>query len=107
MTDISKHRQSLFCSDPQSIADYETAMNNAVQAVSNWLKNEKMYTGGSDQANASLTDGFKPTKEGVECKISEHLVEIFLNLSLKVHHPLFSSLTLPDNGDQPNCRSVN
>ncbi|AWW33951.1 aspartate aminotransferase family protein [Mannheimia varigena] len=88
MTNISKHRQSLFCSDPKSIADYESAMNNAVKAVSDWLKNEKMYTGGSIKQMRALIDGFKPTKEGVGVQKSlEHLVEIFLNPSLKVHHP--------------------
>ncbi len=88
MTDISKHKQSLFCNDPQSITDYENAMHNAVQAVSSWLKNEKMYTGGSIKQMRALVDGFKPTKEGVGVQNSlDHLVEIFLNPSLKVHHP--------------------
>ena len=36
----------------------------------------------------ALVDGFKPTKEGVGVQKSlDHLVEIFLNPSLKVHHP--------------------
>ncbi|WGE52219.1 L-2,4-diaminobutyrate decarboxylase [Actinobacillus equuli] len=88
MADISKHRQSLFCNDPQSIADYENAMNNAVQAVSSWLKNDKMYTGGSIKQMRALIDGFNPSKEGVGVQKSlEHLVEIFLKPSLKVHHP--------------------
>lgn len=88
MTDISKHRQSLFCSDPASIADYESAMNDAVKAVSSWLKNEKMYTGGSIKELRAKINGFNPTQEGVGVKKSlEHLVDIFLNPSLKVHHP--------------------
>jgi L-2,4-diaminobutyrate decarboxylase len=31
----------------QSIADYQSAMGEAVKAVSAWLQNDKMYTGGS------------------------------------------------------------
>ncbi|QIM68241.1 L-2,4-diaminobutyrate decarboxylase [Basfia succiniciproducens] len=88
MADISKHRQSLFCSDPQSIADYETAMSNAVKAVSNWLKNEKMYTGGSIRELRKTIGNFNPSKQGVGVNQSlQHLVDIFLNPSLKVHHP--------------------
>lgn len=88
MADISKHRQSLFCSDPQSVADYETAMKDAVKAVSHWLKNEKMYTGGSIKELRATIGGFNPSKDGLGIKKSlDHLVEIFLNPSLKVHHP--------------------
>lgn len=88
MADISKHRQSLFCNDAQAIADYESAMYNAVKAVSNWLQNDKMYTGGSIKQMRALVDGFKPSKDGVGVQKSlDHLVEIFLNPSLKVHHP--------------------
>ncbi|MDG2960096.1 L-2,4-diaminobutyrate decarboxylase [Bisgaard Taxon 10/6] len=88
MADISKHRQSLFCSDPQSVADYETAMNDAVKAVSHWLKNEKMYAGGSIKELRATIGDFNPSKDGLGIKKSlEHLVEIFLNPSLKVHHP--------------------
>ena len=46
MSNLEQHKQALFCNDSKSITDYETAMHNAVQAVSSWLKNEKMYTGG-------------------------------------------------------------
>ena len=63
MTTLSKHKQSLFCSDPQSIADYENAMEKAVSAVSFWLKNEKMYTGGSIKQMRALIDGFHPTEQ--------------------------------------------
>ncbi|ABR74854.1 aspartate aminotransferase family protein [Actinobacillus succinogenes] len=88
MADISKHRQALFCNDPQSIADYESAMNDAVNAVSNWLKNEKMYTGGSIKELRETIGGFHPSKNGAGVQKSlDHLVEIFLNPSLKVHHP--------------------
>lgn len=88
MSNLEQHKQALFCNDSKSITDYETAMHNAVQAVSSWLKNEKMYTGGSIKQMRALVDGFKPTKEGVGVQKSlEHLVEIFLNPSLKVHHP--------------------
>ncbi|MDH2924510.1 L-2,4-diaminobutyrate decarboxylase [Nicoletella semolina] len=88
MTDISKHKQALFCNDPQSIADYEQAMAEAVQAVSAWLKNEKMYTGGSIRQMRGLIENFSPSKEGVGVQNAlENLVEIFLKPSLKVHHP--------------------
>ena len=88
MSNLEQHKQALFCNDSKSITDYETAMHNAVQAVSSWLKNEKMYTGGSIKQMRALVDGFKPTKEGIGVQKSlEHLVEIFLNPSLKVHHP--------------------
>ena len=88
MSNLEQHKQALFCNDSKAITDYETAMHNAVQAVSSWLKNEKMYTGGSIKQMRALVDGFKPTKEGVGVQKSlEHLVKIFLNPSLKVHHP--------------------
>jgi diaminobutyrate decarboxylase len=88
MSNLEQHKQALFCNDSKAIADYETAMHKAVQAVSSWLKNEKMYTGGSIKQMRTLVDGFKPTKEGVGIQKSlDHLVEIFLNPSLKVHHP--------------------
>ena len=88
MSNLEQHKQALFCNDSKAITDYETAMHNAVQAVSSWLKNEKMYTGGSIKQMRTLVDGFKPTKEGVGVQKSlDHLVEIFLNPSLKVHHP--------------------
>ncbi|RDF04717.1 L-2,4-diaminobutyrate decarboxylase [Haemophilus parahaemolyticus] len=88
MSNLEQHKQALFCNNSKAITDYETAMHNAVQAVSSWLKNEKMYTGGSIKQIRALVDGFKPTKEGVGVQKSlDHLVEIFLNPSLKVHHP--------------------
>ena len=88
MSNLEQHKQALFCNDSKAITDYETAMHNAVQAVSSWLKNEKMYIGGSIKQMRALVDGFKPTKEGVGVQKSlDHLVEIFLNPSLKVHHP--------------------
>ena len=88
MSNLEQHKKALFCNDSKAITDYETAMHNAVQAVSSWLKNEKMYTGGSIKQMRALVDGFKPTKEGIGVQKSlEHLVEIFLNPSLKVHHP--------------------
>ena len=41
MSNLEQHKQALFCNDSKAITDYETAMHNAVQAVSSWLKNEK------------------------------------------------------------------
>lgn len=87
MADISKHKQALFCNDAQSIADYQRSMETAVQAVSNWLQNEKMYTGGSiKQLRSEIA--FNPSKEGLGvAKSLDRLIELFLNKSLKVHHP--------------------
>lgn len=87
MTTLAKHKQALFCNDEQSIADYQTAMNQAVQAVSNWLKEDKMYTGGSIKELRSQI-AFNPSKDGLGVQKSlDRLVELFLNKSLKVHHP--------------------
>ena len=87
MPTFDQHKQALLCNDAQSIADYESAMEQATQAVANWLKNEKMYTGGSiKQLRSEIA--FEPTKEGLGVHASlERLVELFLNKSLKVHHP--------------------
>ncbi|ELA08142.1 glutamate decarboxylase [Moraxella macacae 0408225] len=87
MSNIEKHRQALFCNDVRSIGDYETAMHTAVQAVSAWLKNEKMYPGGSiNELRQAI--GFYPTKDGLGlAKALERAIELFLNKSLKVHHP--------------------
>lgn len=87
MVDIAQHRQALLCNDSQSIADYEQAMNTAVKAVSDWLQNDKMYTGGSIKELRSQI-AFNPAKDGLGVdKALERLVELFLNKSLKVHHP--------------------
>ncbi len=87
MPTFDQHKQALLCNDAQSIADYESAMAQATQAVANWLKDEKMYTGGSiKQLRSEIA--FEPTKEGLGVHASlERLVELFLNKSLKVHHP--------------------
>lgn len=87
MVDFAQHRQALLCNDAQSIADYEHAMTAAVKAVADWLQNDKMYTGGSiKQLREAIA--FKPNKEGMGIQQSlERMVELFLNKSLKVHHP--------------------
>lgn len=87
MADFAEHRKALFCNDAQSIADYQSAMGEAVEAVSAWLQNEKMYTGGSIKAlRKEIT--FQPSKEGMGVQKSlDRMVELFLNKSLKVHHP--------------------
>ncbi|QLB12544.1 L-2,4-diaminobutyrate decarboxylase [Bisgaardia hudsonensis] len=87
MIDFSKHQQALLCNNKQSIADYESKMQQAVNAVSSWLKNEKMYTGGSiKQLREAIT--FSPSKQGIGTEIAlQRLIELFLNKSLKVHHP--------------------
>lgn len=87
MLTLEQHRQALLCNDSQSIADYEQAMNTAVKAVSDWLQNDKMYTGGSIKELRSQIS-FNPQKHGLGVdKALERLVELFLNKSLKVHHP--------------------
>ncbi|MDO4223851.1 MAG: aspartate aminotransferase family protein [Acinetobacter sp.] len=87
MATFAQHKQALLCNDAQSIADYEKAMAQAVKAVSAWLQNDKMYTGGSiKQLRSEIR--FNPAAEGLGVEQSlERLVELFLNKSLKVHHP--------------------
>ena len=87
MRDFSEHRKALLCNDAASIADYTSAMDKATQAVAAWLKNEKMYTSGSIKELRSAI-AFNPSKEGLGVDQSlERMVELFLNKSLKVHHP--------------------
>ncbi len=87
MVDFAQHRQALLCNDAQSIADYQSAMHQAVTAVAAWLENDKMYTGGSiKQLRADIA--FNPSKEGMGLESAlSRMVELFLNKSLKVHHP--------------------
>ena len=87
MVDFAQHRQALLCHDSQSIADYQSAMGQAVQAVAAWLQNDQMYTGGSiKQLRSEIA--FNPSKEGLGLESAlERMVELFLNKSLKVHHP--------------------
>ncbi|MFZ7282890.1 pyridoxal phosphate-dependent decarboxylase family protein [Avibacterium avium] len=87
MVDFAKYKQSLLCNDPQSIADYEKNMATAISAVGNWLKNNKMYTGGSiKQLREEIA--FQPSEQGFGLEKSlDRLTELFLNKSLKVHHP--------------------
>ncbi|QCO21685.1 aminotransferase class V-fold PLP-dependent enzyme [Acinetobacter cumulans] len=87
MVDFAEHRKALFCNDAQSIADYQSVMGEAVKAVSAWLQNDKMYTGGSIKELRSAI-AFNPSKEGMGVQKSlDRMVELFLNKSLKVHHP--------------------
>ena len=87
MVDFAEHRKALLCNDAQSIADYESAMGEATKAVAAWLHNDKMYTGGSIKDLRSAIS-FNATKEGMGLhKSLERMVELFLNKSLKVHHP--------------------
>ncbi len=44
MVDFAEHRKALLCNDAQSIADYQSAMGEAVKAVSAWLQNERKCT---------------------------------------------------------------
>ncbi|MCX5468134.1 pyridoxal phosphate-dependent decarboxylase family protein [Acinetobacter nematophilus] len=87
MVDFAEHRKALLCNDAQSIADYESAMAEATKAVAAWLQNDKMYTGGSIKELREAIS-FTPSKEGLGLHQSlERMVELFLNKSLKVHHP--------------------
>ncbi len=87
MATFDKHKQALFCNDSQSIADYEKAMNTAVKAVSDWLKDEKVCTGGSIKQLRSQIS-FNPSKDGLGLEGAlNRAIDLFLNKSLKVHHP--------------------
>ncbi|WP_252354614.1 pyridoxal-dependent decarboxylase, partial [Acinetobacter soli] len=87
MVDFAEHRKALLCNDAASIADYQSAMDDAVKAVAAWLQNDKMYTGGSIKELRSAI-AFNPSKDGLGLHQSlERMVELFLNKSLKVHHP--------------------
>ena len=87
MVDFAEHRKALLCNDAASIADYESAMGEATKAVAAWLQNDKMYTGGSIKELREAIS-FNPSKEGLGLQQSlERMVELFLNKSLKVHHP--------------------
>lgn len=79
MVDFAEHRKALLCNDAQSIADYQSAMGEAVKAVSAWLQNDKMYTGGSiKDLRAAIS--FNPSKEGLGVQQSlQRMVELFLN----------------------------
>lgn len=57
MSNLKQHKQALFCNDNEAINDYETAMNNAVQAVSAWLKMKNVHRR-FNQTNASLNKRF-------------------------------------------------
>mgnify|MGYP006198238673 FL=1 len=87
MVDFAEHRKALLCNDAASIADYSSAMDQATKAVAAWLQNDKMYTGGSIKELRSAI-AFNPSKEGLGVQKSlERMIELFLNKSLKVHHP--------------------
>ena len=87
MVDFAEHRKALLCNDAASIADYQAGMDQATKAVAAWLQNDKMYTGGSIKELRSAI-AFHPSKEGLGVEKSlERMVELFLNKSLKVHHP--------------------
>ena len=47
MSELFAHRRALLCQEETAIQDYQQAMHSAVNAVSDWLQQDKMYTGGS------------------------------------------------------------
>ncbi|MFA9485780.1 MULTISPECIES: aspartate aminotransferase family protein [unclassified Moraxella] len=87
MTNLTKHRKALFCNDEQSVNDYQNAMNTAVKAVADWLQEDKMYTGGSINELRQAIN-FQPSQEGLGLdEALNRAINLFLNKSLKVHHP--------------------
>lgn len=84
---LAAHRQALLCRDDQSIQDYQSAMATAVEAVTAWLQNEQMYTGGSIKQLRAQID-FQPSEQGLGLDTAlQRIITLFLNNSLKVHHP--------------------
>ncbi|ASK28055.1 pyridoxal phosphate-dependent decarboxylase family protein [Neisseria chenwenguii] len=87
MVDFPEHKRALLCNDVQSVADYQAAMDSAVKAVSDWLRSEKMYTGGSIK-DLRAKIAFMPSENGMGLQTAlTRLVDLFLANSLKVHHP--------------------
>ncbi|WP_373740661.1 aspartate aminotransferase family protein [Neisseria sp.] len=87
MVDFPEHKRALLCNDVQSVADYQVAMDSAVKAVSDWLRSEKMYTGGSIK-DLRAKIAFMPSENGMGLQTAlTRLVGLFLANSLKVHHP--------------------
>ena len=64
MSNLSLHRQALFCNDDKAIQDYDNAMDQAVQAVKTWLQEDKLYTGGSIKELRSKI-AFAPSADGL------------------------------------------
>ena len=84
---LAQHQAALLCRDSQSVAAYEAAMQHAVQAVAQWLQDATMYPGGSIKHLRSQIE-FHPTHEGLGLSQAlDRMVRLFLNNSLKVHHP--------------------
>lgn len=87
MPNVSQHRKQLLCSDSASITAYEAAMQQAISAVSAWLKEDKMYTGGSIKQLRNAIH-FAASEQGLGLeKALDRAIDLFLNKSLKVHHP--------------------
>lgn len=87
MIDFAEHRKALLCNDAQSIADYTSAMDAAVKSVAAWLQDDKMYTGGSIKELRNAIS-FNASKQGLGVEAAlQRAVDLFLNKSLKVHHP--------------------
>lgn len=84
---LNEHKQALLCNSSQSIATYQLAMQKAVEAVVMWLQNNKMYAGGSiKQLRSQIV--FEPSDEGLGIdQALERAIRLFLENSLKVHHP--------------------
>ncbi|PSJ80123.1 pyridoxal phosphate-dependent decarboxylase family protein [Neisseria iguanae] len=87
MADFAQHQRALLCNNKQSVSGYQAAMNDAVQAVAAWLNEDKMYTGGSIRQLREKVS-FRPSENGLGLHDAlQRAVELFLNNSLKVHHP--------------------
>lgn len=87
MADLAQHKQALFCNDAKSAEDYRRGMNRAVEAVSAWLQEDKMYTGGSIRQLRQAVS-FMPSENGAGLDAAlQRAIDLFLTKSLKVHHP--------------------
>ncbi len=87
MSQINAHRRALLCADEASRQHYEAAMQQAVAAVSAWLAQDKMYTGGSIRELRSQV-AFQPAGQGMGLPAAlARMQALFLEKSLKVHHP--------------------
>lgn len=87
MSELFAHRRALLCQEETAIQDYQQAMHTAVNAVSDWLQQDKMYTGGNIK-HLRAQIAFQADKAGLGLdKALQRAIDLFLNNSLKVHHP--------------------
>ena len=89
MVDFAEHRKALLCNDAQSIADYESS--NGVRRLKRSQHGCKMTKCIQVESIKELREAisFAPSKQGLGSTPNRLsvMVELFLNKSLKVHHP--------------------